>query len=108
LQHIEAARCQLVSDENRRALRALSAGCPGWQHIEGAKGQLGSIDAALGAMSAGCPGLHIKEALCQLVSDEGLRASGSKGKVVSIGGPPCIPFTPSVSGRSCRRRGLGA
>ena len=33
LQHIEGAHCRLVSDENRRALRALSAGCPGWQHI---------------------------------------------------------------------------
>jgi hypothetical protein len=44
---------QLVNDENRRALRALRAGGPGWQHIEGAKGQPGSIVAALGAMSAG-------------------------------------------------------
>ena len=36
LQHIEGAHCELVSEESRRALHALSAGRPGLQNIEGA------------------------------------------------------------------------
>jgi hypothetical protein len=77
LQHIEGAHCELVSEESRRALHALSAGRPGLQNIEGAHCRLVSIEGlrASGALCSGLPGLqHIGDAHCQLVSDECRRA----------------------------------